>query len=374
MGNLKSIERSSKRALMRAMGKIIRTQKLSPEEILRRHPERILIIRQHNQMGDMVLAIPALRAVKESFPRSEVGIVTSTINRDVMLNNPYVDHLFVYEKQRVHSLPGFVMAIRRKRFDLVIVLNTVSFSFTSAVLALLSGAKIRVGSSSLPFGSEIGGSFYHLELPLPGEAELREMSETEHNLYPLRMLGISTNDLSPLLVPSLESEVWAQDFSSECWRSDQLKLVVHPGAGKKENIWAPEKFAAVVNRLNSVRPVGLVVVSGPRDAKPVAAFLQNVSVPGKVLEARSIGDVAAVMKKSDLVICNDTGTMHVACAAGARTLGVFGPTDPKRWAPRSPNLCTIQAPEKRLDLLTWEMVFEKALEALQLVSRTQYDL
>jgi ADP-heptose:LPS heptosyltransferase len=70
------------------------------------------------------------------------------------------------------------------------------------------------------------------------------------------------------------------------------------------------------------------------------------------------------MKRADLVLCNDTGIMHVSCAVGARTLAVFGPTDPKRWAPKSPNLYAVQAPQGRLEKLTEESVISKAWEIL----------
>ncbi len=360
MGFLKRIERASKHALMRIMVQVVHTEKLSPQDILKSCPKRILVIRQHNQMGDMVLAIPAFRAIKESLPGSEVGVVTSMINRDVLLNNPYIDHLFVYRKKNLFGLPWFIKAIRRERFDLVIVLHTVSFSFTSAMLALLSGAKIRTGSDSHPFGSAVSGAFYHLELPLPDGEALGEMNEAEHNLFPLATLGITTQDLSPILLPSSYNDEWAGEFLSNWFKPGDLKLVVHPGAGKKENIWAPEKFAVVVDRLNTQKPVVLVILCGPRDAEAVAAFSQAVSVPGKILKGRSIGDAAAVMRRADLVLCNDTGTMHVSCAVGARTLAVFGPTNPRRWAPRCRNLVTVRAPEGRLDLLSPDMVFESA--------------
>jgi len=364
VGFVKTIERKSKRALMRCVTGVVHTGKRTPEDILRSGLRRVLIIRQHNQMGDMVLAIPAFRAVKESLPGCELGVVTSGINRDVLINNPYVDDLYVYQKKNLFSVPRLILDVRRRRYDLVIVLNTVSFSFTSAVLALLSGARFRAGSSTRPFGNRIGSSFYHLELPLPDGTELETMNETEHNLYPLGLLGFKTDDLSPLIAPPEASEAWAEKMIAERSRPVDLKIVVHPGAGKRENIWAPEKFAAVVDRIHNRKSVSLFIVQGPRDAETVESFTRAVSVAGTILTGRSIGDVAAVMKRADLVLCNDTGTMHTSCAVGARTLAVFGPTDPKRWAPRCPNLFAVQAPEGRLELLSEETVYRKAMEIL----------
>jgi len=82
------------------------------------------------------------------------------------------------------------------------------------------------------------------------------------------------------------------------------------------------------------------------------------------VRGRGIGDVAALLRRADLVVCNDTGVMHVAAAAGATTLAVFGPTDPFRWAPRSPGLSIVRAPGGRLADLTPERVATRAREII----------
>lgn len=325
---------------------------------------KILVIRQHNQMGDMLLATPALRAIKESRPEAEVAVISSTLNRDVLENNPAITHLFTYDKRNPLSHLKLVLDLRRERYDLALVLHTVSFSFTSVLLAVLSGARLRIGSAPKNVDYDLAGSYFSLVLPLPEESELDKMNEAEHNLYPLRAVGIDTSDLSPQIVPNPENVSWAGRMEAEYWRPGEIKLVVHPGAGKTENIWPPEKFARVVNGLNEVKKVGLVVVKGPRDAASVAEFNKTCGVKGTVVEGKKIGAVAALMLRADLVLCNDTGVMHVSAAAGARTLAVFGPTDPGRWAPRTNCLNVIRAPGGRLRELGPQAVLEKALEVL----------
>jgi ADP-heptose:LPS heptosyltransferase len=83
-----------------------------------------------------------------------------------------------------------------------------------------------------------------------------------------------------------------------------------------------------------------------------------------VVRGRGIGDVAALLTRADLVLCNDTGVMHVAVAAGARTLAVFGPTDPARWAPRRDCLDIVRSPLGRLGDLDPERVAARASELL----------
>lgn len=364
MGRLKTVERSGKRALLRVIGLFLRARPIDAAEFRAKVFQRILVIRQHNQMGDMMLAIPALRAIRESYPDASIGVVSSTLNRGVLVNSPYVDRVFTYDKRRPWTTVTMTSDIRAQRYDLAIVLHTVSFSFTSLLLAVLSRARIRVGSTSRSIGHALTGSYLNLTLPLPDDAALSRLNEAEHNLFPLRAVGITTNDIAPLLVPGDASERWADAAAAEHWRGETLRLAVHPGAGKVANIWPPQRFAAVIDDLAAARPVSLVIVEGPRDAQSVADFQRACGVAGAVVRGRPITDVAALLKRADLVVCNDTGVMHVAAAAGARVLAVFGPTDPFRWAPRCKNLRVVRAPGGNLRALTPEAVSRSAREWL----------
>jgi ADP-heptose:LPS heptosyltransferase len=199
------------------------------------------------------------------------------------------------------------------------------------------------------------------------------MNEAEHNVYPLRALGIDTRDLSPIVVPGPASLSFAREFLGRTTKPDRKRIVVHPGAGKAANVWPPSNFAEVVNRLAARVEFDLCVVRGPRDAHAVEEFGRAVRVPYALLEGRPIGDVAAVLRSSDLVLCNDTGIMHVSCAVGAATLAVFGPTDPVRWAPRCANLTVVRAKDGDLRQLDPGSVLEGVLRLLGLVDRTEGD-
>jgi heptosyltransferase-2 len=364
MGWIKKIERSSKNGLMWLLTGILKAPRLNGRYFRERKFDKILVIRQHNQMGDMLLAVPALRALRSKFPDATIGVVSSTLNRGVLKNNPYIDRVFLYDKKNALSLIPLVRRLRNEKFDLVIVLHTVSFSFTSVVLAVLSGAALRIGSTSEKVGDSLTGSFLSLTLPLPDGRELAEMNESEHNLYPLRAIGVDTSDLSPLIVPTEENERWAESFDSLHWRPGCVRLAVHPGAGKAENIWPPQSHAEVVNTIARRRPVSAIVVQGPRDQHSVRDFLDRCEPAAAVAAGRGIGDVAALLRRADLVICNDTGVMHVAAAAGATTLAVFGPTDPHRWAPRTDKLHIVRAPGGILAELSPKDVAGRAEEIL----------
>ena len=249
---MKKLERRGKILLARALEPFLGTRGSSVPPPDPASVRRLLVIRQHNQMGDMLLAVPAFRGIRKKFPNARITLLAGDINSSVMRNNPFIDEVVTWSKKRNRRDPlaflRFLRGLRRERFDLLIVLNTVSFSVTSMLLGAASGASWRAGSSSAPFGSDLTSRYYHLELPLPGEEELALMHESEHNLYPLRALGIDEQDLSSVLVPLDWEERGCGEFIAAAF-GDGTFTVIHPGAGKVQNIWPPERFAEVSDAL-----------------------------------------------------------------------------------------------------------------------------
>jgi heptosyltransferase-3 len=333
----KRIERASKTALARFVSLFLSKKRIDADEFARMRVERLLVIRQHNQMGDMLLAVPAFRGLRTRFAGARITVVAAPINADVMLRNPYVDEVIVYAKERNRNNPlelvRFVADLRRHRFDAVIVLNTVSFSVTSMMLAVASGARVRLGSTSRLFGHDLTRRFYHLELPLPPGEELARMHESAHNIYPLSAIGVREIDLTSALVPLAGEERNCERFIAASFGEGGRFIVVHPGAGKPQNIWPAERFAVVAAALHERFGLGTIAVGGPVDADALGAFLGACGPYPVVVSRPSVGFLGALMKRSAITLCNDTGIMHVAGAVGSRCVAVFGPTDPARWKP-----------------------------------------
>ncbi|MEJ5263420.1 MAG: ADP-heptose--LPS heptosyltransferase, partial [Ignavibacterium sp.] len=111
----------------------------------------ILIVRQHNQLGDLLAGVSLLRAIKEKYPRSRVTIILSKDNYKGLLKNRFIDELFVFDKTKLVN-PIYLLRLLkllRKKYDAVFVPVTVSISFTSNLIARLSNSKIRIGPNSL---------------------------------------------------------------------------------------------------------------------------------------------------------------------------------------------------------------------------------
>jgi len=334
---IKRLERVCKLALARFISLFLAKRRITAGELGHVTVSRLLIIRQHHQMGDMLLAVPAFRGLRERFGGARITLLASPVNAACMQHNPYVDEVLVLPRKKgfrsVFALVRFIADLRRRRFDAAIVLNTVSFSVTSMLLAVASGARVRIGSTSEPFGHDLASRFYHLVLPLPPRDELATMHESVHNIYPLAAIGVHVTDLTSVFVPPAQDERECERFIAASFGSGGRFIVVHPGAGKARNVWPGIRYAEAVKILGGRYRSGVVATGGPADAGALEAFLEACVDRPFVLPCPSVGFLGALMKRSVLTLCNDTGIMHIAGAVGARCVAVFGPTDPLRWKP-----------------------------------------
>jgi len=364
----KKVERKGKLVLLDIISALYGVDPTPVDEILSHNVRKILVIRQHDQMGDMLLAVPALRGIKRRFPDAVLDVVASSVNAVVLHGNPFVRK--VYEIGRMGRGKGkygflkLIRELRAERYDLAVVLNTVSFSVTSMLIAVVGGARYRVGCTGVPFGYKHTSRLYHVELPLPDRDKIEGMNESEHNLFPLSVLGVEEKDLSSIFVPTSADEEAADGFVRAVFGSGGSFAVVHPGAGKVPNRWPAERFAEVSKMLKERLGIGVVAVAGPMDDEPFERFLRSIGSCPAVVHSPSIGFLAALMKRAALVLCNDTGVMHVAGAVRAKTVAIFGPTPPSRWKPSVDEVVALRGQDGRVESVSVEEVFRSALGLL----------
>ena len=350
-------DRWTKRALETLLRPWLRRPKVDLDTICAAGPRRIVIVRQHNQMGDMLCATPAVRAIRRAFPEARTMLVTAPINDGVVRGNPDLDEVLLFDKVAVRSswtaLRDFVRALRGFGADLAFVLNSVSFSGTSAALAHLSGARFVVGGDSTPFGWSFSRWLYSLEMPSEPDVVGHAI---DHGLRPLRAIGIDAPDRLPVMVPGPEADAEAARFLEGIGPAPWA--AVHPGAGKDENRWPAEFFARAIEALEEWGAT-VYLVEGPADAPATRSTLEALGSDRPVLRGVSLRTVGAALARSHLALVNDTGVMHVAGAVGVPALALFGPTPRESWEPPSPELEALQSPDGHMASLTPDVVLPR---------------
>jgi heptosyltransferase-2 len=319
----------------------------------------------------MLCVVPLLRALREQYPKSHLALMASPVNYAVMLNLRYIDELLKFDKTEfigkeggsLLRFPGYVKGLRALRCNVAVVPSTVSTSFTSDLLAWLSGARIRVGAGSIE-GKENPSGFFFTH---PRALDWRDRP-TVHQVR--RNLEIWPD---PLPVPdcSLEITLSGHKVAEGKLFIDNIKrpggriVAYHPGAGKVPNRWPAPLFARLANELAGTDNAVTVITSGPMDREPVTAMVADLNGDYHVVDNQPIRQVAAILRYVDLVVTNDTGIMHVAAGVGTPVLSLFGPTSAEQWAPIGGNHRYLQGEGGDIARIRYEDVLRNAREMLE---------
>ena len=123
--------------------------------------------------------------------------------------------------------------------------------------------------------------------------------------------------------------------------TEQPLVVIHPGSGSAHKCVAPETLATVMTALQVSGAIPMVL-EGPADREPVERLCQSCVDPPTLLKGLDLCTVAGLLAQAQLFIGQDSGITHMAGLIGVKTVALFGPTDPTRWAPRGANVTVVQ--------------------------------
>lgn len=333
---------------------------------------RIFVVRQHNQLGDMLCVVPLLRALRLRYPDSRISLLASPVNYEPMLGNRYVDEVINFDKREfvgkeggsLLHFPGYVLRLRKKRFDIAVVPSTVSASFTSDLLSFLSGARVRIGARSIEGVSNPSAFFFTHPRDLDWRG-LKDYHQVRRNMdiWPERFSNES--DLTVEITLREDELLRGKAFLQTMSHGAHRVIVYHPGAGKLLNRWPSDLFGRLADELSESVPAATVITSGPMDDEPVADMTGALHTPFEVIKNQPIREVASAIRFADLVVSNDTGIMHVAAAVGTPVLSLFGPTDPGEWAPTGEKHRYIRGEDQDIGKIPYADVLRTANEMLR---------
>jgi heptosyltransferase II len=300
-----------------------------------------ILIRATNWVGDAIMALPALHAVRARFPDAEIKIVARPYVADIYRHQQICDQLINYDPQGVHA--GFsgrerlATELRAQKFDVALLLQN---AFDAAWLAWRANIPERIGYA------RDGRSFFltkAVAVPKSGEIPLHEKF---YYLELLRRAGWVDSLSDPAFigvnVPE-QKRLRAAEFLIESGsRPHALRIAIAAGASYgSAKCWPPSRFAEVANRLQLPTDADILLFGTASEtpvANAIAAELRRppIDLTGKT----AIADLPALLWQCHLFIGNDSGAMHVAAAVGLPVVAIFGPTDPRGTAPVTPR-CTI---------------------------------
>jgi len=358
-------ELTLKRRSYRLLEKLFSRDAVSPHTVALENIRSILVIRQHDQLGDFLLATPVIRALRESCPHARLGLVAREYFEDIASMIPFVDELLVFCERLdrwTWSRLRKLWTGLRKRWDLCIVLNTVSHSLTSDLLAHLTHAPLVLGSSGHVFPGCSRNFFYNLLAPVQEEPR----HQTERNLDIVRYIGIDTNTREEMIyVPESERRQARQVLQSKGVRFTRPVIGLHIGAGKPDNRWPVRKFADLARSLHFADNADVLVFWGPDEDELQREFSSGVDFRTVNIPPTTLRALASLYTQCDVIVCNDSGPMHVAAAAGSPTVALFAKTDPKIWKPIGNHVDYVRSPDDRIENIHHDDVLRRVRRLLK---------
>lgn len=303
------------------------------------NPKSFLIVRQHNQLGDLLASVSLLRAIKEKYPQSKITLIVSPVNYTGLVKNKFIDELFVFDKKKLF-LPTYfakLYKVLRNHFDVAIVPVTVSISFTSNLLCRFSNSSTLIGPRSLD-GKPNESAYLFDKLVDIDWRKYPDSHVSDRILDIIRPFEMDTKNFrSEITFDGTDIEVADKFLKSLSITSQDIVVGFHCGAGKKQNRWSLLKYVELIKLLAQEYNAKMYLTGSNSDEEEINYVLKNVPFKLGLFLNKSIPEVAAVVSKSTLFISNDTGIMHVAGTTNTQQISIFGPTNPLNWAPIGEN-------------------------------------
>lgn len=298
----------------------------------------ILVVRQHNQIGDMICSLTLYKALKKKYPEARITLAAAKTNYQIPFFdiNPYLDRVIIFDKATLKIIFSFLKELRSRQYQISIVPSTIVLSRTSHIIARISGAKLRVGVKSLDGKTNRSQKYLNLK----SDFQWEEKHQSIRNLEIVKQIGcnLSEDEISSIKLNFREEELsFAKNFIASSFPNQNNKIIAfHPGAGKESNIWNANNFIELIKKLYNHFGNYVLITSGwvdEKNIKPICDELQLANIEYKILHNLPVKKLGAVLSLVDLYITNDTGTMHIAAYSGAKMISLFGPTNPVEWAP-----------------------------------------
>jgi heptosyltransferase-2 len=284
--------------------------------------QSILFLR-HDRIGDMILSTAALKALRRGYPHAKITILASERNFEILKHNPIVDEILIYK-----GILWFIKTIRPRGYDLVID-PFVTYELKQALMTYLSGGKYRIGFEAA--GREV---FFNVR----GPVAYPQKQMVDHLLdLAERSSGRRTSCVPEVFLGDQEIE-WAHEALAEKEISaSELTIGIHPGAHYPSQRWPAEMFGELARRILG-QCKAKVVLLGSRDENVLLHDVKKVAGNAvSVFSGLKLRELMALINRCDLLICNNSGPLHIAAALKVPTVSMIGPTVTPLWLPYGKN-------------------------------------
>lgn len=326
---------------------------VKPEPASRSKRVRKIVVRGANWLGDTVMTLPALNLLRQSFPESEISIITQPGTASLVASTGYVDHVLKYHRKErgIREFLAMRNRLSRENFDLALLFQN---AFEAALLVFLAGIPRRIG-----FSAQNRGFLLDRAVPPRPAEQIRHQVFDYIDLVRVasadvpgngsRSIATSLAPPMPVLRAGKEERDAATALLTEISGQERVTsaiVTLNAGATNSEaKCWPEEKYAELANRLSSEFGAHIVLIGSAAES-PLAERISSSASNANISNLAGMTDMQTligILDRSVLVIGNDTGPAHVSAALGKPTITIFGPTNEFETAPLGPRASIVRA-------------------------------
>ncbi len=294
----------------------------------------VLLI-QLKRIGDLILTVPAIAALRKDFPAARISLVAAHGSRELLPAIPGLDQTFV-ARGRLSDAPQF-FAVAKTKFDYCL-----DFSRTdrSAFLTVLSRARRRITYDTIR-REPLRQLSYNEFIP----SQVRFVHTIDHHLALLAPLGV--HDVSreiQLSLPAMAKKQTAAVIAKAGLGDDFV--VLHPGSARAEKFWVAQRWAELADKISEEHRLCCVLTGAKSrmEQEHIAAIKSHVKHPILDLSGQlDLLSLGALLERARLLITIDSAPLHLAAALGTSQVALFGPTNPFHWRPRTTPTAILRA-------------------------------
>jgi lipopolysaccharide heptosyltransferase II len=307
---------------VRSMGKRVPIKDLLPKSIL---------VLDFYLIGDIVMAVPALTALRGKYPHSRIALVGGPWASELLSKQNLVDEFiafrcpwttFDYSFSNILAMMGVLRLLRHDRWDLGIELRG---DLRALLFLFFSKAKRRI---SYDF---TGGDYLLTDVAVEDKSLTHIV---DHQLHLVNQLGCPIDKREPTLNVDIRAFNEARTTLGINEYDNRVVLGIHAGASNPLRLWHPERFAEIADRFMETDNTLVVFFIGPNDSATVEAIISRMKRKPRVL-APPLEAFPAFLGNCTVLLGLDSGAVHVAAAVGVPTVVLFGPQDPALTKPLS---------------------------------------
>jgi heptosyltransferase II len=300
-----------------------------------------ILIRATNWIGDAIMALPALRAIRQQFPDAKIAILARPHVADLYRGQNISDDLLAYDPKGSHAGLGgrerLAQELRAQNFDAALLLQN---AFDAAWLVWRAGIPQRIG-----YARDGRSLLLTKRIPVPKLGEIPP-HEQFYYLELLRRVGwinsLPQESCAKLEVSQQDTRGAEELLISAGARKSVVRIAIGAGASYgSAKCWPPDRFADFVNRFRLHTDADVILFGTAAEQQVSDAIAAGINGPSiSLIGKTTTADLPALLSRCQLFVGNDSGAMHVAAAVGLPVVAVFGPTDPHGTAPIT-SRCTI---------------------------------